>query len=107
MVFNLSQTAFRIYIPHEDAADFSSITDTLIETASVLPHTEMMLDDVGNRAIVISKSDAQQWPHIVDKVRQLVSQYEKYLDKRESFLNQTEGFSWDDYTDSNGRDNEY
>ena len=85
--------ALRIYIPSEDVDDFESLTDMIVETASVLPNTMMMLDDEGNRAVIIARTDAQQWPHIVDKIRQLVCQYEKYLDKRDHFLEQTEGFS--------------
>lgn len=101
MAQDLSDVAFRVYIPHEDTSDFKSLTSTMVETASVLPNTTTMLDDEGNRAIIISRGDAQQWPHVVDKIRQLVCQYEMYLDRREAFDKQTEGFSWQDYMGQN------
>ena len=101
MAPDLSDVAFRVYILHEDTSDFESLTNMMVETASVLPNTTTMLDDEGNRAILISRGDAQQWPHIVDKIRQLVCQYEKYLDRREAFVNQTEGLSWQDYIGDN------
>lgn len=76
MPYSVSETAFRIYIPIEDAESYPTVTSTLIETASVLPNTQQMMDDVGNRQILIARYDEQRWPHLVQEVRQITNQYE-------------------------------
>lgn len=76
MPYSVSETAFRVYIPIEDSESYPAITDTLIETASVLPNTRQMMDEAGNRQILIAQYDEKRWPHLVQEVRQIVNQYE-------------------------------
>jgi hypothetical protein len=71
-------------IPDHDSEDTDAITSTLVEKASVLPNTRMMMDDEETRIVVIDRSDANRWPDIVGDIHQLTSEYEKLAEKRDS-----------------------
>jgi len=100
--------AFRVIIPDNDiadsdaspATDCEAITDTLLETAGVLPNTKTEITCDGHRVIGIARHDEKCWGNIVERVRQLTIEYERVLEKRETAEQQSADFYWDDYTRS-------
>ena len=84
MVPSPSEIDLTIVIPNRDSEEFDAITSTLVEKASVLPNTRMMLDDEETRVIVIDEGDAKRWPDVVEDLHRLTCEYEKLVEKRDS-----------------------
>lgn len=84
MVPSPSTIDLTVVIPDHDSAEIDAITSTLVEKASVLPNTRMMMDDEETRIVVIDRSDAKRWPDVVEDIHQLTCEYEKLAEKRDS-----------------------
>lgn len=84
MVSNPSTIDLTVVIPDHDSEEIDAITSTLVEKASVLPNTRMMMDDEETRIVVIDRSDANRWPDIVEGIHQLTCEYEKLAEKRDA-----------------------
>ena len=81
--------AFRIALadgdipPNTPSNDFEALADTILETASVLPNTRVDSDQYGHTVVIVSRGDDHRWSHIVDRLRRLVTTYERRCQRRD------------------------
>lgn len=81
--------AFRVVLSSDDIPDetptndFEATVDTILETASVLPNSDMQEDQYGHVVLTISEGDSRRYDNIVERVRELVAKYEQLCRRRD------------------------
>jgi hypothetical protein len=81
--------AFRVVLSSDDIPDemptddFEATADTILETASVLPNSEIQEDQYGHVVCTVSTGDARRYDNIVERIRELVAHYEQLCRRRD------------------------
>ena len=97
---------FRVVLSSDDIpdgapdSDIESIVDTIVETAGVLPNTRVDHDEYGHIIVTIARADDQLWGHIVERIRQLVTNYERLCRRRSQSRSASQQIDWTDYDDA-------
>jgi len=99
-------TAFRVVLSSDDVpdgapdSDIEAIVDTIVETAGVLPNTRVDHDEYGHIIVTIAKADDRLWSNIVERIRRLVTNYERLCQRRSQSHSQSQHIEWTDYDDA-------